>query len=60
MNAPIAPGPTNSIAGRSRRSSVTGASPGEILKPLAPFLIATAAILVLLAWQPYLVTALIQ
>ena len=41
-------------------SSVTGASPGEILKPLAPFLIATAAILVLLAWQPYLVTALIQ
>ncbi|MEI2417837.1 TRAP transporter large permease [Orrella sp. JC864] len=41
-------------------SSVTGASPGEILRPLAPFLIATAAILVLLSWQPLLVTALIR
>lgn len=41
-------------------SSVTGASPVEILRPLAPFLLATAAILILLSWQPYLVTALIR
>lgn len=41
-------------------SSVTGASPVEILKPLAPFLIVTTLVLILLSWQPFLVTALIQ
>lgn len=38
---------------------VTGATPGEILRPLMPFLVATLLILILLCWQPYLVTAFI-
>lgn len=38
---------------------VTGATPAEILRPLMPFLIATLLILILLCWQPYLVTAFI-
>lgn len=36
---------------------VTGATPAEILRPLLPFLVATLLILILLCWQPYLVTA---
>lgn len=39
---------------------VTGARPAEIIRPLLPFLFATIAILVLLSWQPYLVTALLK
>lgn len=39
---------------------VTGAKPAEILPPLMPFLLATLAIMVLLCWQPYLVTALLK
>ena len=35
---------------------VTGATPAEILRPLMPFLVATLLILILLCWQPYLVT----
>lgn len=38
---------------------VTGATPAEILRPLMPFLVATLLILILLCWQPYLVTAFI-
>ena len=39
---------------------VTGCRPAEIIRPLLPFLLATVALLVLLSWQPYLVTALIK
>lgn len=39
---------------------VTGATQSEIIRPLMPFLVLSAAILVLLSWQPYLVTALIK
>jgi tripartite ATP-independent transporter DctM subunit len=39
---------------------VTGATPAEILRPLMPFLVATLLILILLCWQPYLVTAFIN
>lgn len=39
---------------------VTGATPAEILRPLMPFLLATLLILILLCWQPYLVTAFID
>lgn len=38
---------------------VTGATPAEIQRPLMPFLVATLLILILLCWQPYLVTAFI-
>src|SRR5690606_29838226 len=38
---------------------VTGAKPAEIIWPLLPFLAITTALLVLLSWQPFLVTALI-
>lgn len=39
---------------------VTGAKPAEIIWPLIPFLSITAALLVLLSWQPFLVTGLIK
>ena len=39
---------------------VTGATPAEILRPLMPLLVVTLLILILLCWQPYLVTALID
>ena len=48
-------GPALYVAAR-----VTGATPAEILRPLMPFLVATLLILILLCWQPYLVTALID
>ncbi|WP_439589351.1 TRAP transporter large permease [Hydrogenophaga sp.] len=41
-------------------SRVTGATSAEILRPLMPFLVATLLILILLCWQPYLVTAFID
>lgn len=40
-------------------SSMSGASPGVILKSLWPFLIAVAIVLVLLSWFPEITTALI-
>jgi tripartite ATP-independent transporter DctM subunit len=39
---------------------VTGVKPGAIVRPLAPFLVVTALILVLLSWQPWLVTTLLD
>ena len=39
---------------------VTGATPAEILRPLMPFLVATLRILILLCWQPQLVTAFLD
>lgn len=39
---------------------VTGVKPSEILPPLLPFLLATVVLMVLLSWQPVLVTALIK
>ncbi len=41
-------------------SRVTNCKPGEIIKPLLPFLFVVGIILVLLSWQPFLVTMLIQ
>src|SRR5690606_762023 len=39
---------------------VTGAKPAEIIRPLLPFLIITILLMILLSWQPFLVTALIS
>ena len=39
---------------------VTGAAPAEILRPLMPFLVSTLLILILLCWQPQLVTAFLD
>lgn len=41
-------------------SRVTGATSAEIMRPLMPFLLATLLILILLCWQPILVTAFID
>lgn len=41
-------------------SRVTGAKAAEIMRPLLPFLFATVLILILLSWQPVLVTALLK
>jgi len=41
-------------------SRVTGAKAAEIMRPLLPFLFATLLILILLSWQPVLVTALLK
>lgn len=41
-------------------SRVTGAKATEIMRPLLPFLFATLLILILLSWQPVLVTALLK
>ncbi|MCS2608705.1 TRAP transporter large permease [Halomonas dongshanensis] len=46
-------------AGLFVASSMTGASPLRIFRALLPFLAATLFVLVLLAWQPWLTTALI-
>nr|WP_163502198.1 TRAP transporter large permease [Halomonas socia] len=46
-------------AGLFIASSMTGASPLRIFRALIPFLLATLATLVLLAWQPWLTTGLI-
>ncbi|WP_445003459.1 TRAP transporter large permease [Halomonas mongoliensis] len=46
-------------AGLYIASSMTGASPMRIFRSLLPFLLASLATLVLLAWQPWLTTALI-
>src|SRR5690554_6918270 len=46
-------------AGLYIASSMTGASPMRIFRSLAPFLLASLVTLVLLAWQPWLTTALI-
>lgn len=41
-------------------SRVTGCRPSEIMRPLLPFLLVTLLIMVLIAWQPGLVTAFIS
>ncbi|WP_435102467.1 TRAP transporter large permease [Arhodomonas sp. AD133] len=41
-------------------SRVTGVNPGAIFKALLPFLLVTAAVLVVISWQPHLVTVFIQ
>ncbi|MBB3331541.1 tripartite ATP-independent transporter DctM subunit [Halomonas campaniensis] len=46
-------------AGLYIASSMTGAPPLRIFRSLLPFLLASLATLVLLAWQPWLTTALI-
>ena len=38
---------------------MTNARPGAIFRALIPFLISTIAVLILLSWQPTLVTVLI-
>jgi tripartite ATP-independent transporter DctM subunit len=40
-------------------ANVSGCAPGKIMKPLAPFLLAAVAVLVLISWEPGLVTATI-
>ncbi|WP_425416958.1 TRAP transporter large permease [Oricola indica] len=40
-------------------SKVSGCTPGGILKPLSPFIVAAIGILVLLSWKPELVTVLL-
>lgn len=40
-------------------SNVSGCSPGAILKPLLPFLAAAIGVLILISWQPTLVTMLL-
>ena len=47
-------------AGLFIASSMTGAPPLKIFRALLPFLLATLVTLVLLAWQPWLTTGLIQ
>jgi len=46
-------------AGLYIASSMTGASPMRLFRSLLPFLLASLATLVVLAWQPWLTTALI-
>ncbi|MCS4505585.1 Sialic acid TRAP transporter large permease protein SiaM [wastewater metagenome] len=41
-------------------SRVTGVNPGAIFKALMPFLLVTAGVLVMISWQPRLVTFFIQ
>ncbi|OWU67960.1 C4-dicarboxylate ABC transporter permease [Roseovarius sp. 22II1-1F6A] len=37
-------------------ANVSGCAPGKIMKPLAPFLLAAVVVLILISWQPGLVT----
>ncbi len=41
-------------------SRVTGCRPGDIMRPLLPFLFITLLVMVLIAWQPWLVIAFIS
>jgi len=41
-------------------TAMTGVKPGALFRALLPFLAATLAVLVLLSWQPWLVTMLIE
>ncbi|MCL1481443.1 MULTISPECIES: TRAP transporter large permease [unclassified Marinobacter] len=41
-------------------SRVTGCTPGQIFRPLSPFLLSTILIMVLIAWQPELATWLVS
>lgn len=47
-------------AGLFVASATAGVSPGRIFKALLPFLLTTLAVIVLLSWQPALVTMLID
>ena len=40
-------------------ANVSGCKPAAIMKPLAPFLLCSIAILILISWQPVLVTGII-
>ncbi len=46
-------------AGLFITTAMTGVRPGDLFKQLIPFLLTTLAVLVLLSWQPWLVTILI-
>ncbi len=47
-------------AGLFVTTAMTGVKPGALFRSLLPFLAATLAVLVLLSWQPWLVTTLIE
>ena len=47
-------------AGLFITSAMTGVKPGDLFKALVPFLATTLFVLVLLSWQPWLVTLLIK
>lgn len=47
-------------AGLFITSAMTGVKPGELFKALLPFLATTLLVLILLSWQPWLVTLLIE
>ena len=47
-------------AGLYVAASMADAQPGAIFRALLPFLLSTIAVLVLLSWQPALVTVLIS
>jgi len=46
-------------AGLFITTAMTGVKPGDLFRSLLPFLATTVAVLILLSWQPWLVTALI-
>ena len=47
-------------AGLFVTTAMTDVKPGELFRSLMPFLLTTLVVLVLLSWQPWLVTALIE
>lgn len=47
-------------AGLFITSAMTGVKPGDLFKALVPFLATTLLVLILLSWQPWLVTLLIK
>ncbi|MFT4725617.1 MAG: tripartite ATP-independent transporter DctM subunit [Granulosicoccus sp.] len=46
-------------AGLFITTAMTGVRPGDLFRALIPFLLTTVVVLILLSWQPWLVTALI-
>ena len=46
-------------AGLFITTAMTGVKPGELFRSLLPFLATTVVVLILLSWQPWLVTALL-
>ena len=47
-------------AGLFVTTAMTGVKPGDLFRALLPFLLTSVVVLVLLSWQPWLVTALIR
>ncbi len=47
-------------AGLFVTTAMTGVKPGDLFRALLPFLLTSVVVLVLLSWQPWLVTALIK